>query len=111
MKSSSASPRLAHTPVFPFQHLLDLAPLVQDLAAEDVVRQRAVAPVLSQCSAADFQHTSHLLVAQVHVFFWRNRAISENAVNHRRQPVDTLVDGLHPRVVFRLQFIILTHCL
>lgn len=70
-----------------------------------IVRQRAVAPILAQCPAADFQHTRHLTVAQVHVFFWRNRAISENAVNHRRQPVDTLVDGLHPRIVFRFQFI------
>ena len=90
MESSSASPRLADTPIFPFQHLLDLAPLVQDLAAENVVRQRAVAPVLAQCPAADFQHTRHLLVAQVHVFFWRNPAISGDAVNHHRQPVDTL---------------------
>lgn len=105
MESSSASPRLADTPIFPFQHLLDLAPLVQDLATKYIVRQRAVAPILAQCPAADFQHTRHLTVAQVHVFFWRNRAISENAVNHRRQPVDTLVDGLHPRIVFRFQFI------
>ena len=77
MESSSASPRLADTPIFPFQHLLDLAPLVQDLATKYIVRQRAVAPILAQCPAADFQHTHHLTVAQVHVFFWRNRAISE----------------------------------
>ena len=75
MESSSASPRLADTPIFPFQHLLDLAPLVQDLATKYIVRQRAVAPILAQCPAADFQHTRHLTVAQVHVFFWRNRAI------------------------------------
>lgn len=69
MESSSASPRLADTPIFPFQHLLDLAPLVQDLATKYIVRQRAVAPILAQCPAADFQHTRHLTVAQVHVFF------------------------------------------
>ena len=66
MESSSASPRLADTPIFPFQHLLDLAPLVQDLATKYIVRQRAVAPILAQCPAADFQHTRHLTVAQVH---------------------------------------------
>ena len=74
MESSSASPRLADTPIFPFQHLLDLAPLVQDLATKYIVRQRAVAPILAQCPAADFQHTRHLTVAQVHVFFWRHLA-------------------------------------
>ena len=68
----SATLHPARTPVAPVQHLPVLAPLVQDLPAKDIVGKRAVAPVLAQCPAADFQQVRHFLVAQISVLFWQN---------------------------------------
>lgn len=102
----SAVLRPARAPVAPVQHPLDLAPPVQDLPAEYIVGKRAVAPVLAQCPAADLQQARHFLVAQIPVLFWQDRPVLGNAVKHHRQPVYTLVDGPHPRVVPRLQFVV-----
>ena len=86
MAALTASPRLADTPVFPVQHLLDLAPFVQDLATEYIVRQRAVAPVLAQCPAADLQQACHFPVTQIFILFWQNPPVFGKAVDYH---VDT----------------------
>ncbi len=96
----------AGAPVAPVQYFFNLAPPVQDLPAEDIVWKRAVAPVLAQCPATDLQQACHFPVTQIFILFWQNPPVFGKAVDYHRQPVDALMNGLHPRIIPCLQFII-----